>query len=128
MIINITIVDYLNYGNRLQSFALQKVLARYDGRVLTVSDLSPWEGRGWKGVFYNTAKKCYRFVYPSCRNFRYRRFMLFTKKNILTFPFEVPCILHRLQKRATFVVGSDHDYSGPLRATCPEFESHHSGE
>ena len=20
------------------------------------------------------------------------------------------------------------DYSGPLRATCPEFESHHSGE
>lgn len=22
----------------------------------------------------------------------------------------------------------DHDYSGPLRATCPEFESHHSGE
>ena len=22
----------------------------------------------------------------------------------------------------------DDDYSGPLRATCPEFESHHSGE
>ena len=21
-----------------------------------------------------------------------------------------------------------NDYSGPLRATCPEFESHHSGE
>lgn len=24
--------------------------------------------------------------------------------------------------------GQVHDYSGPLRATCPEFESHHSGE
>ena len=22
----------------------------------------------------------------------------------------------------------ERDYSGPLRATCPEFESHHSGE
>ena len=21
-----------------------------------------------------------------------------------------------------------NDYSGPLRATCPDFESHHSGE
>ena len=32
-------------------------------------------------------------------------------------------------ERGIFVDGVGYgDYSGPLRATCPEFESHHSGE
>lgn len=115
MIINITIVDYWNFGNRLQNYALQTVLSKYDDRVLTVTDLRPLEGRGWKGLFYNTAKKCYRFVYPARRNIRCRRSMLFTKKHIRTFPFDIPRLLHLFQNRAAFVVGSDQVWN-------PEFD------
>ena len=115
MIINITIVDYWNFGNRLQNYAMQQVLSQYADRVLTVSDLRPLEGRGWKGFFYNVAKKSYRFVYPSRRNIRCRRSMLFTKKYIWTFPFDVPRVLHLFQNRAAFVVGSDQVWN-------PEFD------
>lgn len=115
MIINITIVDYWNFGNRLQNYAMQTVLSKYDDRVLTVTDLRPLEGRGWKGLFYNTAKKCYRFVYPSRRNIRCRRSMLFTKKHILTFPFDMPRLMHLFQNRAAFMVGSDQVWN-------PEFD------
>lgn len=115
MIINITIVDYWNFGNRLQNYAMQRVLSQYADCVLTVSDLRPLEGRGLKGFFYNTAKKCYRFVYPSRRNIRHHRSMLFTKKNITTFPFDMPRLMKLFQSRSAFVVGSDQVWN-------PEFD------
>lgn len=115
MIVNITIVDYYNYGNRLQNYAMQNVLSQYDARVLTVADLRPWEGSSLKDFLYNAAKKCYRFVYPSLRNIRFRRSMLFTRKYIRTFPYDMPRLLKLLQNRATFVVGSDQVWN-------PEFD------
>ena len=46
------------------------------------------------------------------------------------------CLALKLDSIRNEIVGNsinryyfdDTDYSGPLRATCPEFESHHSGE
>lgn len=106
----ITIIDYINYGNRLQNYAIQKFLEEQGHDVETIVATS------YKRELVNRIKKTTYSIYPSFfetkRSYILREspFICFTKqyikeRKVLSFNGRIPKWINR--NYDFFIVGSD---------------------
>lgn len=128
----ITIIDYDNYGNRLQNYAVQEILISLGHDVETIVNIPSYQPSS--SVFLNKlrkikkmkTKRIIRVIENKLKNLKYRKiyaarnlaFRNFTKELIK----ETPYVLYRdvvpkkeLEKYDFFVVGSDQIWNPHYR-------------
>lgn len=103
----VTIIDYQNFGNRLQNYALHQVLSKYSGHVVTLTGYNPWNPSSIWNCLRAILSKTYKYTVPTKRNLRFRNGMRFTRKYLHSTPFALDSLLRLFQGRVPIVVGSD---------------------
>jgi Polysaccharide pyruvyl transferase. len=108
----LTIVDYDNYGNRLQNYALQKVMQNMGHEVLTVKNFHGSQASIFKRIFkiLDLTKIIPRLRYHDINRKRSKNFEKFTQKYINESKksyFSVKDDYNELSDVDCFVIGSD---------------------
>jgi len=130
----VTVHGYHNYGNRLQNYAVQKIIEQLGFEVETIKTKTSLITKkptiiqrllnNKNNLFKKVASRISKMRYEKLSETRYRRFENFTKKNIKETSFYISnnSILNTLADEYTFVVtGSDQVWNPILKGTNIEF-------